>query len=283
MLKGCRWLGIVAMLTAAVIIACGAPGSSPTDQPRPTNTMPNAGATAEPTHTPTIAATPTLIATPTSPAEQDTPGSPTSSATPTTAPNDAPTPEPEDPPASIVAQITEGSEARYRVREQFADLNFPNDAVGETSDVSGAMVFDSDGVVQPDQSMLVVDLSTLHSDDADRDDFLLGKSLESERFPLAEFVVEEAPGLPWPLPQEGEANFQLIGDMTLHNNTSPLTWEVTAQFAPEQVTGTARTNFTFSTFHMVRPSQLFLLSVEDDIRLEIDFIASIGEAEGEGG
>jgi polyisoprenoid-binding protein YceI len=174
-------------------------------------------------------------------------------------------------------EISEGSRARYLVRERFARLDFPNDAIGETSDVTGAMVFNSDGVVQLDQSMLVVDLRTLRSDEDDRDDFLLGESLESERFPFAEFAVQEAPGLPRPLPQEGERSFQLVGDMTLHNTTSPLTWDVTARFGPGQVSGTARTSFTFSTFRMVRPSQLFLLSVDDNIRLEIDFIASVSE------
>jgi polyisoprenoid-binding protein YceI len=284
MLKECRWLWILAMLTVVVIVACGAPGSSPAAQPGPTNTLPLAVATGgSPNNTPTTAAILTPIPSPTSPAPLGTPVSPTPVATPTVAPTATPTPEPEDPATPVVARITEGSKARYRVREQFADQSFPNDAVGETPDVSGEIVFDRDGAVQPDRSILVVDLRTLSSDDPDRDDFLLGESLESERFPFAEFVVQEAPGLPWPLPREGEANFQLVGDMTLHNVTSPLTWEVTAQFAPEQVTGTATTNFTFSTFHMVRPSRFFLLSVEDNIRLEIDFIASVSEMEGEDG
>jgi polyisoprenoid-binding protein YceI len=178
-------------------------------------------------------------------------------------------------------EILEGSGARYRVREQFADQDFPNDAVGETSEVSGSIVFDSNGKVLADQSKLVVDLRTLDSDEEDRDDFLRGESLESDRFPFAEFVVRELPGLTWPLPQRGQATFQMVGDMTLHDNTSPLTWEVTAEFTPERVAGSATTNFTFGDFHMVRPSRFFLLSVEDNIRLELDFIASISEAEAE--
>ncbi len=84
------------------------------------------------------------------------------------------------------------------------------------------------------------------------------------------------------LPQEGEASFSLEGEMTLHDTTRPLTWDVTAQFAPDRVTGIAKTNFTFSAFQMDRPSKLFLLSVEDNIRLEMDFVFSVGEPDGGG-
>ena len=65
--------------------------------------------------------------------------------------------------------------------------------------------------------------------------------------------------------------------MTIHGNTSPLTWEVAAQFAPNQIVGTAKTNFDFAKFRLVRPSRFFLLSVEDDIRLELDFVVSVTE------
>ena len=170
--------------------------------------------------------------------------------------------------------------ARYRVKEQFARRNAPNDAVGETAKVTGAIVFDTNGGVISEESTLVVDLGTLRSDDDDRDEYLRERSLESDRFPLAEFAVQEISGPPWPLPHEGEFSFQLEGDLTLHNNTSPLTWEAVAQFTPEQIVGTAKTSFTFGVFHLVRPSRFFLLSVEDNIRLELDFVLSITQVEG---
>ena len=176
--------------------------------------------------------------------------------------------------------IIEGSEARYLVKEQFARRNIPNDAIGKTREVTGAILFDATGAVVPEESLVMVDLSVLRSDDDDRDDYLKGESLESEQFPFAELMVRDIPGLPWPLPAEGEFDFQLQGDMTIHGNTSPLLWEVTAQFAPDQIVGTAKTNFDFNTFHLVRPSKFFLLSVEDDIRLELDFVVSVVELGG---
>lgn len=261
------WLIVAGLLLAA---ACAQPTIVNTDIPRaiptiqstsaPPALVESANQTAE-----LIPAT-TNFPTP----EPDTPV-PTPTATVT------PTPEPERSPMRL--EITEGSQARYLVKEQFATRNIPNDAIGKTRAVTGAITFGGGGEVVPEESTLVVDLSKLRSDDDDRDEYLKGESLESDQFPLAEFVVTEAPGLPWPLPLEGEVNFQLRGDMTIHGNTSPLTWEVTAQFAPDQISGTANTNFDFAKFHLVRPSKFFLLSVEDDIRLEIDFVLTATQVE----
>lgn len=273
MLKRSAWLGATALVLSALMIGCGGPAAGPT---------PQATAAVPPTETPEAStATPELSTTATAPATESPTPLPQVPATPASAATE--TPEPTEAPTPIALTVREESRARYLVREQFARLDFPSDAVGETPDVSGAIVFDGDGAVRPEESMLVVDLRTLRSDEADRDDFLRWESLESDRYPLAEFEVHEAPGLPWPLPTEGETTFQLVGDMTLHNYTRPLTWEVTADFSSEEVVGTARTNFTFGTFHMVRPSRLFLLSVDDNIRLELDFVVAVSEAEAEGG
>jgi polyisoprenoid-binding protein YceI len=156
-------------------------------------------------------------------------------------------------------------------------LDFPNDAVGETSDVSGTITFGDDGKVQADASTITVELATLQSDSGRRDGYVRNRSLETDAHPLAEFVVRETPGLPWPLPTSGEASFQMIGDMSLHGVTSPLTWDVTAQFSEGAVSGLAKTNFTFGEFEMDIPRVRVVLSVDDDIRLELDFQASVSQ------
>ena len=176
-------------------------------------------------------------------------------------------------PGDVVIEFADGSVARYRVKEELARVSVPGDAVGETPDVVGAIVFSADGSVQPG-SRIVVDLRTLRSDEARRDNFLRRNSLESNRFPLAEFVIREVSGLSWPLPESGETDFQLHGDMTLHGVTAPLTWDVIATFGPDGVTGQATTRFQFGDFDISKPSLFFIISVEDDMRLEVDFKAN---------
>ena len=164
-------------------------------------------------------------------------------------------------------EITEGSEARYLVREQFAHRNVSDDAISKTRNVTGVIQFDGRGTIIPAESILIVDLSTPRSGDDGRDDYLRGESLKSDRFPLAKFVAIGTADLPRPLPTDGEINVLLLGDMSMDSNTSCLTWEATALFAPDQIVGTAKTTFDFATFHIVRSSRLLLLSLEDNIRL----------------
>ena len=90
-----------------------------------------------------------------------------------------------------------GNEARYRVREQFVGVNLPNDAVGATSDITGALVLDETGQVVPGPSRFVVDIRGLESDSANRDRVIQGRVLETDRFPTVDVAVTALRGLPW--------------------------------------------------------------------------------------
>ena len=194
------------------------------------------------------------------------------------APAQDPTPDPTEAPApsdgGVTVGIGNGTLARYVIGEQLANRDLPNDAIGETANVSGSIVFDADGNVVPEQSTLVVDVSTLESDSGRRDNYLRGNSLQTGAYPEARLVVNEVVDLPWPLPDSGEARFMLIGDFTVRDVTKVTKWEVTAQFGPH-FTGQAATVFTFDYFELSKPRLAFILSLDDEIRLEIDFVASV--------
>lgn len=164
-----------------------------------------------------------------------------------------------------------GNEARYRVREQFVGVNLPNDAVGATSDITGALVLDETGQVVPESSRFVVDIRGLKSDSANRDRVIQGRVLETGKFPTVDVAVTALRGLPWPLPQTGEVAFELVADMTVHGETRPWTWQVAATPKDGGLAGTASTSFAFGEFGMPVPTSFRILSVEDNVRLEYDF------------
>ena len=137
------------------------------------------------------------------------------------------------PVTGVRLDVSEGSRASYRVTERLAGISFPSDAVGITNAVTGMLVIGADGSVNPAQSKLTVDLRTLKSDQDQRDGFIRGpRGLDTDKFPLAEFVPRRAVGLTWPFPATppAQAGFQLVGDMTIYGNTSEVTWNVVATF-----------------------------------------------------
>ena len=182
---------------------------------------------------------------------------------------------PPDPTKPQKLEISEGTKARYKVREQLAGISFPSDAVGTTEAVTGTLVVNPDGSIDATRSKLTVDLRTLKSDQQMRDGYIQKNTLESEKFPMIEFVPKRATGLPVPIPagMGAQAGFQLIGDMTLHGVTKEATWNVVATFGNDQVAGRATTTLQFATFNLTKPSLARLMSVDDKIDLEIEFRA----------
>jgi polyisoprenoid-binding protein YceI len=224
--------------------------------------------TPDPTPTPqTLAPTPTAAAQ----------AAPTATPRPTTQPANTPAPAAQATPSAPTTSgdlvrivfVAGKNEARYRVREQLAGVSLPSDAVGATKEVSGTIVARMDGTILSEQSKIMVDLRTLKSDDNRRDNFLRMDTLNTNRFPFAVFVVKEAKGLVAP-PKPGPVEFKLVGDLTIRDVTRSITWDVKGAITGDEATGQAKTSFTFAEFNLRQPRVPLVLSVEDNIRLEID-------------
>ncbi len=165
----------------------------------------------------------------------------------------------------------EGNEARYFAREQLAGVSFPNDAIGVTRGVSGAIVIDNAGKLVPAESKIVVDVTQLKSDRDRRDGYVQRRTLETEKYPNVTLVPKEITGLSSPLPDSGPATFRLLGDLTIKGVTRPTNWQVNARFRGDTISGTASTSFTFADFQMEKPSVSIVLAVQDTLHLQYDF------------
>ncbi|HEY3109950.1 MAG TPA: YceI family protein [Chloroflexota bacterium] len=201
-------------------------------------------------------------------------------ATPTAGPSAVPTAAatPAAAPASgtsvRIAFLPDASEASFRVKEQLAGRQLPTDAVGKTKAVTGTLVIGSDGRLLGEQSKVMVDMNSLQSDESRRDNFIKRNVLQTERFPQAEFVPRQIEGLAQPLPTDGATRFKLSGDLTVRGVTTPVTWDVTAQASGQEVNGTATTRVTFEQFGLTPPRVGPVLSVENELRLQLDFKAT---------
>lgn len=167
--------------------------------------------------------------------------------------------------------VVTGSKARYRVRERLLGNELDNDAVGETSAITGGIALDANGAVVRNLSSFTVTLTGLKSDKSRRDRYVQTRILETDEHPTTKMAVTEVRGLPSPLPTSGRVQFQIVGNLTVKGATRPATWDVTALVAGDKLTGTAATAFTFDDYKISQPKVSVLLSVADTIRLEYEF------------
>jgi polyisoprenoid-binding protein YceI len=77
-----------------------------------------------------------------------------------------------------------------------------------------------------------------------------------------------------PLPTSGQQTFQLLGNLTMHGVTQPATWDVNAQFGDMSVSGDATTPVKITEFGMSIPSVAVVLTLNDDLTLELHFVAN---------
>ena len=281
----------LALLMAAAIAGCGAPGAPATTAPPPTNTPVPATATVMATDTPaptmmmTAANTPaptpvvatavaaTAGATAAMPAPPGTPAMPGTPAPPGGAATTG--------AAGTVFTLVEGSIARYKVEEVLARTGFKV-ATGETGAVAGVVVFDADGNVVAGESRIVVQAATLRTDSDRRDGYVRNRTLETDAYPE---VVFRPTAIVWTEPPAGELrgvqDFTIAGDLTVKDETRPVVWNATAEFHEDgKATGQASVEFTFADFGMDKPSVAIVLSVEDTIRLELDFVGQFAAQPG---
>lgn len=167
--------------------------------------------------------------------------------------------------------MPEASAARSRVQEEPAIVG-ANEAVGQTRAIIGRIEGDAAGLPLA-CSRFDVDLRTLRSDSARRDNDLDQNTVETETFPPATLVVRAVAGLDAPL-VEGEAmTLTLIGDLTVKDATPAGRLGDDATHKGGRLTGSAATHFEMPDFNIEPPSVQVVLSLDETVRLDVDLIA----------
>ena len=173
--------------------------------------------------------------------------------------------------------ISDTSKATVRVREQLVGVNLPSDAILVAIGATGAFLLKDDGTFSSD-SKITFDLTTLASDQRDRDNFVKMDTLQTRQFPKAEFVPTKTTGLVLPMPASGEFTFKLTGQITIHGKTKDVTFDVVATRSGNDLTATATAapTWKFGDFGMSAPSVPFrVVSVVDEIRVVVDLVATV--------
>lgn len=158
-----------------------------------------------------------------------------------------------------------GSWAGYRVQEELVGMGGIT-AVGRTPDVTGSIELAGTALVAAE---IVVDLTTLQSDDGRRDGQLARQGIEYDMYPTATFVLT-APIELGTLPAEGEARtVAAVGDLTLHGVTKSVTIPLGVVRQGDIIGAAGAVDFTWEDFAMEKPRSMIVLSLADTVTMEL--------------
>jgi hypothetical protein len=74
----------------------------------------------------------------------------------------------------------------------------------------------------------------------------------------------------------------MTGKLTLLDETNEVTWDVSVEvISPERLEGTAQTTVRYDEWGVSVPEMPFIASVDETVRLELDFVAAAVEGEDE--
>ena len=237
------WVALAALGLSLAWAGCGAEEAAPTATP--TQAAPVATATATPTPLQTASA-----ATP----------APTQAA-PTATPTPAPVQRAVGEVDGVAFVVGEGSEATFTVTEQLATLPLPIDAVMRTTGLSGEVRLDGGA------SEVAVDLHSMTSDSSQRDNYVRFRMFPGQL--SATVAFGDLRPLPDGFTDGEEVSTSTTGELSINDVTHPLEFEIEARDDGDVVYVVGRTRFTWADIGMDPPSARIVVSVEDEVRVEV--------------
>ncbi len=158
-----------------------------------------------------------------------------------------------------------GTFVGYRVQEQLATVGAA-EAVGRTSNVTGSLTIDGTTITAVD---MTADLTTLQSDEANRDRQLQRQGIETATYPTATFTLTQPIELD-AVPAEGEiVDVTATGDLTLHGVTKAVEIPLEARLEGGVISVAGSLPIQFADYNIAQPQGMIVLSVEDHGVLEL--------------
>jgi polyisoprenoid-binding protein YceI len=169
-------------------------------------------------------------------------------------------------PSSLAGKWTvgAGSEAGYRVREQFVNQPAPTEAVARTTKVSGGLQVQTAGgsALKASGLHFTVDLSALQSQDRyatfqtfQRDFFIRSIYLETTQYPNADFKADSVT-LPDGIAST-PVSISVAGKLTVHGATKPVTTQLQVQLNGAQLEAAGSMTVDMRDFNIAPPDISF--------------------------
>jgi polyisoprenoid-binding protein YceI len=175
--------------------------------------------------------------------------------------------------AVTLQMIQAESEARFIIDEVLNDA--PKTVIGTTDQVAGEIAINPQDPTQTRVGVIQIDARALTTDNDFRNRAIKNQILETDQYEYVTFTPTKLVGLP----QTGAVGtlytFQIVGDLTIRDVTKPVTFDVTATAAAgSRIEGTATATIAYADYGISIPQVRQVASVDDQVRLELDFVAA---------
>jgi polyisoprenoid-binding protein YceI len=157
----------------------------------------------------------------------------------------------------------------YRVKEQLAFLDSPNEAVGRSSAVTGTMEVAGDTV---ETVRIAADLTQLTSDETRRDNAIRERGLQSARYPTATLELAEPIRLATAPVQGQEVRGQGSGRLTVHGITREVDLDLQGRWTGETIQVVGQLPVKMSDYQIQPPRFGPVVSIEDSLAVDFNLV-----------
>jgi len=184
-------------------------------------------------------------------------------------------------PANVVVFniVPDSSEVRFILNEVLRGS--PNTVTGRTNQVAGQIGVDFTTPANSQVGEIKIDARALTTDNELRNRAIRGQILQSsqDQFEFITFKPTSITGLPDTVTVGQPITFQIAGDLTIRDITKPATFDVIVTPASKtQISGSANATIQRSDYNLTIPTAPGVADVDQAVRLEMDFVATVGDA-----
>ncbi|MBN1219942.1 MAG: YceI family protein [Anaerolineae bacterium] len=168
------------------------------------------------------------------------------------------------------------SEARFYINEVLRGT--PITVVGVTDQIAGQFALNPDNLTKTQVGVIQVNARTLTTDNQFRNRAIKNRILLTDDYEFITFSPTELSGLPTTGAIGETYTFQVAGELTITDVARPTTFEITATaISDSRIKATATTAFLYTDFALFIPDAPAVDTVDDEVRLEIEFVAEAVE------
>lgn len=167
------------------------------------------------------------------------------------------------------------SEARFIINEV---LNNKDTVVtGVTNNIGGQIALDLGNPATAELGQILINARDIATNNQFRNRAIGNQILQTGAYEFITFTPTELVGLPATAEIGQTYSFQINGDLTITDQTRPVTFEATVTpTSATTLSGKATTTILYADFSLTIPFSQSVQSVEDSVVLELEFVA-VGE------